>query len=159
MTQDTKIRAYVLEDIPVLVEMCIRHLPTLPNYKGITIDPERVRFMLEHNMNNDASFMLRVLIDPHDNIVGCIAGYCVMLLFSRDLHCNDIIMFIEEQWRTQVNARKLMGVYIAWAKARKATIIGASQTSGYRSELMTRFITSFGFEEIGKLYHLRGDKS
>lgn len=149
------IRRYTADDIPRIIWLAKRYIPELPNYKGVTVHEDRVKFLLEQNTNNDGAILLNVLVNNTNQVVGCIAAYCVTLLFSWEQVTNDIFLFIEPEWRTTKNAKGLVETYIEWAKARKVSLICASQASGYRGPELERFIKSFGFEEVGKLYHLR----
>lgn len=152
-----KIRRYEARDILTITDLAIRYVPELPNYKGIHVDRDRIEFTLTQNVTNDGTIACFVLVDDHDKVVGGIMAYCVTLLFSWQKVANDIFLFIEPIWRTENHAKGLVETYIEWAKARKVAIIGASQTSGYRSEALERFIKSFGFVEVGKQFHLRRD--
>lgn len=151
------IRRYEAKDIPHIIRLAQQYIPELPNYKGITVHEDRVKFLLDQNMNNDGSIMLQVLVDANDLPVGCIAAYCVTLLFSWEKVTNDIFLFIEPEWRALKYAKALVETYIEWAKARNVSMICASQASGYRSDELERFIKSFGFVEVGKLFHLHRD--
>lgn len=149
------IRRYTADDIPRIIYLAQLHIPELPNYKGVVVHEDRIKFLLEQNINNDSTIMLQVLVNSSNQVVGCIAAYCVTLLFSWEQVTNDIFLFIEPDWRTTKNAKALIETYIEWAKARKVRLICASQASGYRTPELERFIKSCGFQEIGKLYHLK----
>lgn len=154
---NTLVRRYEMRDIGAICALGVQYIPELPNYKGISVDSSRIKFLLESNINNDGAYMVYVLVDQDDKIVGCIAAYCVTLLFSWEKVTNDIFLFITPEYRTTQNASELVQAYINWARARKVNLICASQASGYRDPLLRKFITSFGFVEVGSLYHLRTD--
>lgn len=155
MAKKATVRRYSKRDIPYIIGLVMRWVPELPNYQGVTIHEDRIKFMLEHNETNDASLMLQVLVTETDQIIGCIAGYCVTSLISWDKVASDIFMFILPEWRSAENADKLLAVYIDWARARKAKIVGSTQTSAYREEAFTKFLAKRGFEQIGFLYRLK----
>jgi GNAT superfamily N-acetyltransferase len=148
-------RRYAEGDIPRLVEIVCREVPKLQNYEGVVVDASRVKFMLDNNINNDGYFMVFVLVNEYEEVVGGIGAYCVTMAFSWDRVCNDIFFFIMPEWRTLPNAVALMTAYRDWALARKATIIGATYTGGGNEESMDKLIRLVGFEPIGKLYHYR----
>jgi GNAT superfamily N-acetyltransferase len=154
-SENTTVRRYRADDIPLVIEICVREIPKLPNYKGVVVDPSRLKFLLDQNIGNDGFFMAWLLISPSGEIVGGIGAYCVTAAFSWDRVCNDMFFFIDPKWRTLPNAVKLMAAYRDWALARKATIIGATYTGGETNDRMDRLIKMAGFEPIGKLYHLR----
>lgn len=150
---DTHVRRYSETDIPKIVEIVTREIPKLPNYQNVVVDPSRVKYWLDNNINNDGYFMVFVLIDPHGDIVGGIGAYCVTLAFSWDRACNDMFFFIAPEWRSLPNAMKLIKAYKDWGLARKATIIGATVTGGRKEDGMDRLLKMAGFEHLGNLYH------
>jgi GNAT superfamily N-acetyltransferase len=153
----TYVRRYAADDIPRIIEICTAEIPKLPNYKGVVVDPSRIKFMLDQNVDNDGYFMIWLLEDDHGKIVGGIGAYCVTMAFSWARVCNDMFFFIEPEYRSLPNALKLMTAYRDWAIARKATIIGATHTGGGNENGMDKLIRMVGFEPIGKLYHYRPD--
>jgi GNAT superfamily N-acetyltransferase len=144
-----------MSDVPRIIDICVAEIPKLPNYKGVVVDPSRIKFLLDQNVDNDGYFMVFLLVNDHDEIVGGIGAYCVTMSFSWDRVCNDVFFFILPEWRSLPNAVKLMTAYRDWALARKALIIGATHTGGENEEAMDRLIRLVGFEPIGKLYHYR----
>jgi GNAT superfamily N-acetyltransferase len=154
-TRKTHVRRYTEIDIPGIIDHAAREIPKLPNYKGVVVDPSRIKFMLDQNINNDGYFMTFVLLNEREELVGGIGAYCVTMAFSWDRVCNDIFLFILPEYRTLPNALKLIAAYRDWALARKATIIGATYTGGGNDEGMDKLLKVAGFEPIGKLYHYR----
>lgn len=158
-TRPVTLRPYREDDIPFLVEATKRYIPQLPHYQGVRIDEDRVSFMLKTNLNNESAFWMRLLCDSHTGeIVGCGAGYCVTMLFSWQKMTSDIFLFVREEYRTLANVRTLMHAYKMWAFARGASIIAATHTSGYRSEIMDALLTRQGYTKVGSIYHLRRDE-
>lgn len=149
---DTTTRRYRLDDIPRLVSLAVEYIPQLPKYRTVTIDASRVDFLLQNNVNNESAFMLRVLCDSHDRPVGAMVAYCTTMFFSWDKAANDIFLFIEPEWRTLQNARKLLKIYIQWALMRDAKIIDATVTSGIEERAMDRIMIDMGFNKLGTLY-------
>lgn len=149
---DTHVRRYAETDIPQIVEIVAREIPKLPNYRNVIVDPGRIRYWLDNNINNDGYFMVFVLVDPRGEVVGGIGAYCVTLAFSWDRACQDMFFFIAPEWRSLPNALKLMTAYKDWALARKATIIGATVTGGANEKGMERLLSMVGFEPLGQLY-------
>jgi GNAT superfamily N-acetyltransferase len=156
-SQKTYVRRYAEGDITNMVDITAREIPKLPNYKNVVVERSRIRFMLEQNVNNDGFFMVFVLVNDREEIVGGLAAYCVTMAFSWDRACSDMFFFILPEWRTLPNAIKLMRAYRDWALARKATIIGATYTSGWDDDGMDKLIRLMGFEPIGRMYHYRAD--
>lgn len=149
------VRRYERGDIPKIVELVVNNIAVLPNYRDIKIEPSRIQFTLEHNETNDASIMLQLLIHiPTNEIVGLIAAYCNTSLISWDKIASDLFLLILPEHRTTLNATKLIRVYTEWARARKATMIFATQMSGYREDALSRFLVSLGFEQVGYIYRL-----
>jgi GNAT superfamily N-acetyltransferase len=154
-TQKTHIRAYETKDIPYMVEQACIHIPTLPSYAHIKPIPERLHQWLANNVNNNGYWMTHLLVTDKDEIVGCISAYCSMCVFSFDMITNDSFMFILPEWRTLPNAIKLMRTYRDWAIARKATVVSATTTGGYRAEPMGRMIEREGFVQVGTVFHFK----
>jgi len=157
-SEKTRVRRYAESDIPGIVEICSREIPKLPNYRGVVVDSGRIKYMLDNNINNDGYFMVFVLVNEREEVVGGIGAYCVTMAFSWDRACNDMFMFILPEWRTLPNAIKLIRAYRDWALARKAIIIGASYTSGWNDVGMDKLLKLMGFTPIGKMYHYRVDQ-
>jgi GNAT superfamily N-acetyltransferase len=154
----TYVRRYAESDIPSMIDVAEREIPKLPNYKGVKVDRGRIKYMLDNNINNDGYFMVFVLVNDLQEVVGGLAAYCVTMAFSWDRACNDMFFFILPAWRTLPNALKLMRAYRDWALARKAIIIGATYTSGWNDKGMDKLIRMMGFTPIGGLYHYRVDQ-
>lgn len=152
---ETFIRRYTDEDIPLLVEAVAREVPQLPHYEGISVDPERIKFLLHNSCKDESAFMVALLCDSHTKqVVGGVGAYCVTMLLSNEKATNDIFLFIVPQWRSLTNAMKLIKAYKEWAHRRKAKIIGATHTGGYRSSAMDALLKQAGFKPVGTLYHL-----
>jgi GNAT superfamily N-acetyltransferase len=142
-------------------------LPQLPNYAKITPDRERMKYVLEHNIQNAFAFCGWVVCDSHDVPQGCAAGWCVMSLMSTDMIADDVFMWVEPEYRTYKNAAMLLGAYVDWSKARGAKLIRASHTGGSfprgskEHTLFDALLRRQGFKEVGSIYHYstyEGDK-
>lgn len=149
------LRHYGQQDVEEIVKLIKQELPKLPNYKGIEVDEARVRFLLQNNETN-ATFFCVVLCDSH-TIVGGIAAYCAPTLFSFATVAQDTFLYIKPDYRSLSNVRMLIKAYVDWASARGASLISASHTSGFKPDAMRALMLREGFEEVGKLYHLRKD--
>ena len=136
-------------------------IPQLPNYKMVTPNRERIRYVLTHHIDNGTAFGGWVLCDSYDVPQGIGAGWCVANILSLDLTADDIFMWVEPEYRTYRNVAKLVHTYLEWAKARGAKLIRASHTGGSfpkgskEARLYHALLTRFGFNEVGSVYHLR----
>lgn len=149
---------YHKEDIPALVAMAQKVIPSLPNYSGVTVNKRFTELKLGNNVGND-NFYILVLCDSHDKIIGAIMAIALQTMFSFDVVCMDRFLYIEPgEYRNRGNVRKLIKGYIEWARERKPLQIIASHTSGYRSPAMDRLLQQEGFVPVGMIYHWR-DKS
>ncbi len=158
MNKEVMIRPYELNDIGFICSSVARELPKLPNYKDITVCPERLGYVLKHNYGNASSFQCWVLVDPVNNqLVGGGAGFCVPGMITWDLVANDVFLFVLDEWRSLRNTMMLMAAYKTWAQARGARMIMATQTGGYRAEAMDKFMVRQGYVEAGKQWMLRLD--
>lgn len=156
--KETNIRPYALSDLPFIVSTSVREVPKLPNYKGIEADPDRIEYLLKHNLGNASTFQCWVLVDPEtQQLVGGVAGYCVPGMLFWDLVATDVFLFVLPEWRTLRNVVKLMTAYKMWAKSRGCKIINASYTGGYRTEEMAQLMKRQGYVEVGALWMLRLD--
>lgn len=171
MVQDVKereltLRMYQQRDIPRCLDILMAALPRLPNYSKIEPNRERMKYVLEHNIQNANAFAGWVLCDSDDVPQGCGGAWCVTSLMSLDLVADDIFMWVEPEYRTYKNASMLLQVYIEWAKARGAKLIRASHTGGSfpkdskDGKLFDALLRRHGFKEVGSIYHLStyGDK-
>jgi len=155
MPQKTEIRRYTVEDIPTLVQIVMDEVPKLPHYKTVKLAPDRIKFLLDNSAKDESAFCTYVMTADNE-IVGGIAAYCVTQLLSWDKSTGDIFLFIDPKHRTIDNVVSLIAAYVDWAKRRKATLIQATHTSGYRSEAMTELLKRrCGFEVVGTLYRIQ----
>jgi len=153
------LRPYAARDIDRMVDIIAGVIPQLPNYAMITPDKGRIRYVLEHNIDNAAAFACWVVCDTHDIPQGGGAGWCVMSIMSKDLMADDIFMWVEPEYRSYMAVSLLVTAYADWAKARGAKIIRASHTGGSfkkgsrEQELYDKLLTRLGFREVGSVYH------
>lgn len=165
-TRELTLRPYQPRDIPRMVEIIMNAIPQLPNYQMITPDPDRIRYVLEHNATGGTAFAAWVLCDSHDRVQGGGGGWCVMNIMSTDMVADDIFMWIEPEFRSLPAVFRLVNAYVEWAKARGAKLIRASHTGGSfkkgskEQELYDKLLRRLGFEEVGSVYHYSayGDK-
>ena len=154
-----EVRRYTRDDFDAIIEMCMQEIPKLTNYETIKLEPSRIRFLMENSINDDSAFCLYVLVNLKGELVGAIAGYCVTQLISWDKATGDIFLFVHPTYRTIDNAVTLISAYVNWAKRRKAVLIQATLTSGYRSDAMSALLKKrCGFEIIGTLYRIKGNE-
>jgi hypothetical protein len=158
--KDLELRTYQEKDIPHVINMIMRAIPQLPNYAMIVPDRERVKYVLEHNIDNGAAFAGWVLCDSNDRPQGIGGAWCVCSLMSFDLVADDIFMWIEPEYRTYRNVGKLVKVYVDWAKSKGAKLIRASHSGGSfprgtrEAELYNALLMKLGFQEVGSIYHI-----
>ena len=158
--KDLTLRVYQTRDIPRVIDMIMCAIPQLPNYKTITPDADRIRYVLVHNIDNATAFAGWVLCDSHDIAQGMGGGWCVRNLMSLDLVADDIFMWVEPDYRTYKNTALLVHTYVDWAKARGAKLIRASHTGGSfpkgsrDAKLYNKLLERLGFKEVGSVYHL-----
>ena len=162
MTKDLTLRTYEKKDITHVIELICLAIPQLPNYKMITPDAGRIRYVLEHHIDNAAAFAGWVLCDSHDMVHGFGGGWCVGNLMSYDLVADDIFMWIEPEYRNHRNVSKLIHTFVAWAKGKGAKLIRASHSAGSfpknskEALLYHAMLERLGFEEVGSIYHWSG---
>lgn len=160
MSKELTLRSYQPRDIPRLVNMFMASIPLMPNYAMITPQPDRIRYVLQHNIQNASSFAGWVVCDEFDIPQGAAAGWCVQNIMSYDFVADDVFMWVEPEWRTYKSASMLLRTYITWAEARGAKLIRASHTGGTWPkgskdyELFDKVLKRHGFQEIGSIYHL-----
>jgi GNAT superfamily N-acetyltransferase len=154
------LRLYEPGDIPRALDLLCAALPQLPNYSMIVPDRGRIEYVLTHNIDNAESFAGWVLCDSHNVVQGFSGGWCVRSLMSYDLIADDIFCWIEPEYRSYDNARKLIQAYVEWAVAKGAKLIRASHTGGSfpkgsrEAELFDALLRRQGFKEVGSIYHL-----
>lgn len=160
LVRATLVRPYEQGDIPQIVDMLVRSIPTLPNYATITPDPYKIEYTLRHGVTNGVAFGGWVLCDSHQDIKGCIGAWCVPSIMSDDLIADDIFMWIEPEHRSFIGASLLVQAYINWAMRLGATLIRASHTGGSWDKSSREFalfdllLKRLGFNDVGSVYHL-----
>jgi hypothetical protein len=160
MTRDLVHRVYEPKDIPRVLDLIMVALPQLPNYSMITPDRDRIEYVLRHNVDNAEAFGGWVVCDTQGVIQGFGGAWCVRSLMSTDLIADDIFMWVEPEYRTYANTRKLLVNYVIWAVEKGAKLIRASHTGGSfpkgsrEAKLFHELLTRVGFDEVGSVYHL-----
>jgi GNAT superfamily N-acetyltransferase len=160
MTRELTLRSYAPTDIPRVLDLIMVALPQLPNYSMIVPDRDRIKYVLKHNVDNAEAFGGWVLCDTHDEVYGFGGAWCVRSLMSLDFVADDIFMWVEPEYRSYANVRKLVLHYVEWARAKGAKLIRASHTGGSfpkgsrEAELYHELLTRLGFDEVGSVYHL-----
>lgn len=157
--KDAALRPYSGRDIPMICKMAERFVPELPSYIGITVDVDRIAYILRHHEKNSQSFAAWVLVDENDLPIGLIGGTIAPSFLSHDKIANDTWLFIIPGWRTMKNANRLVSAYKAWALKMGAALIRGSCSGGYRPEEMKAFMKRNGFELVGDLFHIRTDQT
>jgi GNAT superfamily N-acetyltransferase len=159
MTRELTLRSYRIDDIPRVIDILMHAIPMLPNYRMLTPDEERIRYVLEHHIDNAAAFAGWVLCDSHDVPQGIGGAWCVANLLSYDLVSDDIFMWIEPEYRSYQNVSQLIKVYVDWARSKGAKLIRASHTGGSfpkgskEAVLYDNLLKRLGFKEVGSVYH------
>jgi len=148
------VRKYTEADIPIIRGKVMVEVPKLPHYEGVKVDARRIDQLMYDGLRHEDRFMARVLVTPDNTIVGGICGYCVTQLLSYDKMTGDIFLFIDPEWRSLPNALKLMLAYRDWGIAQGATIVAATQTSGYKEEVLGKLLQRYGdYEPVGTIYY------
>jgi hypothetical protein len=151
-----KVRKYTEKDIPIIRGKVMVEVPKLPHYSGIKVDARRIDQLMYDGLKHEDRFMARVLVTPDDTIVGGVCGYCVTQLLSFDKMTGDIFLYIDPEWRNLPNVLKLMLAYRDWGIAQGATIISATQTGGYKQDVLGKLLERFGdYEPIGTIYYFK----
>ena len=159
-SKDLAIRRYQDKDIPRVLDLIMVALPQLPNYAMITPDRDRINYVLRFNIDNAEAFAGWVVCDTHETVQGFAGAWCVRSLMSRDYVADDIFLWVEPEYRTYENARKLILAYKKWALGKGAKLIRASHTGGSfvkgsrEAELYHTLLVRQGFVEVGSVYHL-----
>jgi hypothetical protein len=126
----------------------------------ITPNPERIKYVLTFNIDNAEAFAGWVLCDTHGTIQGIGAAYCICSIIALDYVADDIFMWVEHDYRTYENVRKIITAYKDWATEKGAKLIRASHSGGSfpkgsrEAKLYHALLTRMGFNEVGSIYHL-----
>jgi GNAT superfamily N-acetyltransferase len=156
---DLTLRLYQPRDVGRLTDMLMAAVPQLPNYCMINPDRERIKYVLDHNIQNAHSFCGWVVCDSHDIPQGCAATWCVMSIVSKDLIADDVFTWVEPEYRSYKAAAMLINAQVEWSKARGARLIRASHTGGSfpkdsrEGKLYDALLRKLGFKEVGSIYH------
>ena len=154
------VRNYRLDDIPYMIDRAADFIPKMPHYKGLSFSRVRLDYLLKNNLNPQSGFGGWILADSEDVPRGFGAGYCVPAMISTENVANDVVLYVEPEWRSLKNAGLLIKEYVKWAKSKQAKIIIATDTSGLvgsqtSREAYDKFLGAHGFENVGSLYWLK----
>lgn len=157
--QEPTLRSYVLDDIPIMAALVEKYVPELPNYDGITIDKERVAYLLRQHATNSQSFACWLLVNSEDQPVGGLAAQILSSFLTHDKIATDNFLFVLPGWRTLKNANLLMKAYKDWSVAMGCILTRGSCVGGYEPEAMDIFMKRNGFKPIGSIYAIRNDNT
>jgi GNAT superfamily N-acetyltransferase len=90
-----------------------------------------------------------------DGIDGFLFGLLSELWYSRETVAFDLAFFVQPTRRGGLAAVRLVQEVVAWAKARAASEVSISQSSGVRLEETNRLFTGMGFTYVGGVYKWR----
>lgn len=149
-----KIRAYQSKDADAVIRLIAQEVPHLPHYRHVIIDESWLRAQL---MAIDGRIMQAwVLVDADDIPHGGIAGYCVPMIVSPQRMAGDLLLFIEQGYRSLRAARDLIETFRAWAiNDCGAAIVYGTVTGGYRTDTIDEMLKRMGYANIGSVYDLR----
>lgn len=142
----------------MICNLVAKYVPELPNYEGISVDKDRVAYILRQHVNNSQSFACWLLVNHKDLPVGGLAAQIVASFLTHDKIATDNFLFVLPGWRTLKNANALMTTYKNWAKQMGCTLTRGSCAGGYETEAMDIFMKRNGFKPVGNLYHIRNDE-
>ena len=151
-----RIRKHRPEEVNELAETIAEQVPLLPTYAGMDIDVDKVRRILNGGYN-EQDFMVRVLVDEHDRVVGGCGAYA-SATFTKHPVTNDVFIFILPEHRSYPNAMMLINAYLEWARLIKAQLVQTTHTGGYKNAQMNLLIMRAGFEPVGTIYHHRNEE-
>lgn len=151
------LRPYKAEDIPLMCKLVAKYVPELPNYDGITVDEERVAYILRQHVVGSQSFACWILANSDDMPVGGIAAQIAPSFLTHDKIANDNFLFVLPGWRTLKNANKLVAAYKQWSIAMGCVLTKGSCMGGYEPDAMDIFMKRNGFVPMGALYGIRND--
>jgi hypothetical protein len=157
--QPPTLRLYKLEDIPMLCALVAKYVPELPNYDGITVDKDRVAYILRQHVQNSQSFACWLLVNSADQPVGGIAAQITPSFLTNDKISNDNFLFVLPGWRNLKNANILVSTYKQWSIAMGCILTKGSCMGGYEPDAMDIFMKRNGFKPMGALYAIRNDNT
>jgi hypothetical protein len=132
-----------------LQQLLAAYLPELPQYRTVTVNAERVRFVLTNNLTNEGAFMVRVLCDSNDVIRGAVFATCDSFLLSMDKIARVLFIVFANGWNTPFNTEMLVDVYVKWARLRRAKSIQLLHATA---------LDHHEFKLIGNLYEYEAEK-
>lgn len=142
-----ELRKVDFQDIPKLVEMLVEILPTIKTYERIPVEPNRVRTLLQANIDNKELYA-RVLVENED-FVGVGIGFVTRYAFSNMYHAQDMLLYISPERRNFRTVKLIVEDFCDWSKTMNAKQIFVSNTAGVNAELHARLMSHFGFEVVG----------
>ena len=144
-----ELRRIEFQDIPKVVELLVEVLPTIKTYARVSVAPNRLRTLMQANVDNPEMYGRILVYDTQ--IVGVGLGFVTRYAFSNEYHAQDILLYIAPKHRKSTTFGMLVRDFCTWADSMNAKQIFLTYTAGVHAAAHSRLMASFGFEEVGRI--------
>ena len=142
-----ELRRVTYQDLAELVDLLARVLPTIKTYENIPVSPDRIRTLIQANLDNPDMF--GQLLDDGQRIVGIGLGFLTKYGFSTETHAQDMILYIDPEYRSIRVVKRMVDAFCTWAEGKGVRQIFISNTAGIDPAIHARLMARFGFEDVG----------
>lgn len=144
------IRYATLLDVPALAAMGARMHGESPRYRRLAYSAPKVERLLHAMIASDSALVLVALRESQ--LIGCALAAIDAEWFSEDRIAQELVVFVDRQWRGGLTAAKLISGVRAWAQACGAIYLQVGTTTGIdvqMTEMTAALYERIGFTRVG----------
>jgi GNAT superfamily N-acetyltransferase len=147
------IRPPTSDDIEPLVEMGSR-MHAESAYSFLPYDRDKVRRLIESYIG-DRETQCGLVAEKDGVLTGMICGYLTDYFFCDERLACDMLLFVDQEYRSTSAAARLIQAFREWAGRHGARELSLGVTTEIRAEQVGRFYKWLGFREAGAIYKQR----
>jgi N-acetylglutamate synthase-like GNAT family acetyltransferase len=143
------IRRATFEDIPELLLMGQHMHAESPRFSKLAFSVKKVAKLAKFLIDSPRGILL---ISEHGMFWGSVAP----AFFSEELCAEDYVLYVEPEYRGNMEAVRLLKGYIAEARKLGAKDIGISNSTLVDKDRVAEFFRRIGFQEVGTSFTMEG---
>lgn len=134
------------DDYVHIKSMCLNFSSASP-YPEVPVDPDKIERVITSLLEGDQTKGIIILAMEDDKPVGLIAASAIEMLFNTELIAQEVMYWVEPEYRRGRHALELLNAFEFWAKK-----VGCAYT-------MMSLVETEQADKVAKLYERRGYKA
>ena len=143
------IRKATLEDVPELLLMGQHMHAESPRFSKLSYSMRKTGLLTKALIQHPRGI---VLVSEHGMFLGIVAP----AFYSEELCAEDYVLYVEPEYRCNMEAVRLLKGYITEAKRLGAKDIGISNSTLVDKDRVAAFFQKIGFQEVGTSFTMEG---